>query len=273
MTETIQGLRRGLQVLRVLQNKGTSSLQDLHVTTRISKPSLLRILNTLAEAGAVTRRLADGRFRASAGLLRMDRRGDRHDRIAEAAGPVLDQLCRKISWPSDVLVPAGTHLEIRETSRTHSPFRVHIPTVGQPVGWLMTGVGRAYLAFCSDKERERTIQRLRKTRMLDDRLAHDPRRLAKILADTRARGYGIRDDQFSGGAYGAAPLRDGLAALAVPLLGADRIYGVMNILWIRTAFTVEQFAQRHLGDLREAAGQIVSAVEAHDVVAGRARRA
>jgi IclR family mhp operon transcriptional activator len=266
MTETIQGLRRGLQVLRILQANGTSSLHDLHLATRISKPSLLRILNTLAEAGAVTRRLADGRFRAGAGLLRMDRRGDRHDRIAEAAGPVLDELCRKISWPSDVLVPAGAHLEIRETSRTHSPFRIHIPTVGQSVGWLLTGVGRAYLAFCPDKERERILQRLRKSKMQDDRLVHDPQRLSKILAGTRARGYGIRDEHFFGGGYGAPPLHDGLAALAVPLMGAHRVYGVMNILWIKTAFTVEQFAQQHLGELREAARQIVVGVETqHDL--------
>jgi hypothetical protein len=40
----------------------------------------------------------------------------RYDRVAEAAAPVLDRLCRKASWPSDLMVPAGDHMEIRESS-------------------------------------------------------------------------------------------------------------------------------------------------------------
>jgi DNA-binding Lrp family transcriptional regulator len=40
-----------------------ASLHDIHVATRISKPSLLRILNTLEHAGVVSRRLVDGRYR------------------------------------------------------------------------------------------------------------------------------------------------------------------------------------------------------------------
>jgi IclR family mhp operon transcriptional activator len=126
-SNTLRGLERGLQVIRALQASGTASLQDLHAATQIPKPSLLRILKTLELGGVISRRLADGHYRTRTNIVRMARKGDRHDRIAEAAGPVLDRLCRKISWPSDVLVPAGRHMEIRETSRTHSPFTVHIP--------------------------------------------------------------------------------------------------------------------------------------------------
>jgi hypothetical protein len=42
--ETIKGLERGLHVLRPLQAQPISSLRDIHAATRISKPSLLRIL-------------------------------------------------------------------------------------------------------------------------------------------------------------------------------------------------------------------------------------
>ena len=71
-------------------------------------------------------------------------------------------------------------MERRETSQAASPFFVH-PTyrnrVGQSIGWLLTGVGRAYLAFCPDKEREELLQRLRKSDKPDDWLARDPKRL------------------------------------------------------------------------------------------------
>ena len=260
--ETIRGLERGLQVLEALQAQPISSLHELHLATRISKPSLLRVLGTLEKAGYVSRRLADGHYRISA-FTRMTRKRDRYDRVAEAVAPVLDRLCQKVRWPSDLMVPAGDHMERRETSQAYSPFFIH-PThrnrVGQRIGWLLTGVGRAYLAFCQDGEREQILQRLRKSDKSDDWLAHDPARLERILAETRVRGYATRDPTFVGGHYGGPSVDDGLAAIAVPLLDRTRVHGSINILWIKTAVTVKDFAARHLADLQAAAREIVAAI-------------
>jgi IclR family mhp operon transcriptional activator len=262
MIETIRGLERGLQVLQALQATSISSLHDLHLATRISKPSLLRILHTLEQFGMVSRRLADGHYRISS-IVRSARKRDRYDRVAEAAAPVLDRLCQKISWPSDLFVPAGDHMERRETSRAQSPYVTHpsyLLRIGQPVNWLMTGVGRAYLAFCPDHEREDILQRLRKSDQPEDRLARDHKQVDKVLAETRATGYGMRAASFAGGHYGN-PQDDGLAGIAVPLLGRTRVHGSINILWIRTAMTAEQCAARHLADLKAAAAEIVKSLE------------
>lgn len=259
--QTIRGLERGLQVLQSLQSNPISSLHDIHLATDISKPSLLRILHTLEEFGWVSRRLADGHYRIST-FASAGRKRDRYDHVAEAAAPVLDRLCQKVSWPSDLFIPAGDHMERRETSRGHSPFVTHpnyMNRIGQPVNWLMTGVGRAYLAFCPDREREEILQKLRKSEQPEDRLARQPAQVEKILAETRARGFGTRAAGFVGGAYGN-PKDDGLAGIAVPLLGRTRVHGSINILWIRTAMTVEECAARHLVDLRAAASEIVGSL-------------
>lgn len=260
--ETIRGLQRGLQVLQALQSNPISSLHDIHLATGISKPSLLRILHTLEQFGMVSRRLADGHYRIST-FVRAARKRDRYDRVAEAAAPVLDRLCQKVSWPSDLFVPAGDHMERRETSRAQSPF-IHPPNymnrIGQPVNWLMTGVGRAYLAYCPDSERDEILQRLRQSDQPEDRLARDPRQVEKILAETRAKGYGTRAPAFVGGEYGN-PKDDGLAGIAVPLLDRTRVHGSINILWIRTALTIDECAARHLADLRAAESEIVSSLQ------------
>lgn len=261
--KTIRALERGLQVLDALQSNPIASLHDIHAATRIAKPTLLRILRTLERGGLVSRRLVDGRYRLS-GLRRPARNRDRFDPVAEAAAPVLYRLCREVLWPSDLLVPAGNHMERRETSRSHSPFPIHpayeMNQVGQPVGWLLSAVGRVYLAHCSEKERESILRRLRKTGKIDDRLAHDPRRLARILSETRRRGYGTRDAGFVGGFYDAPPHDDGLAAIAVPLLDGARVHGSVNVLWIKTAFSIEEFASRYLGVLEAASREIVAAL-------------
>jgi len=38
------------------------------------------------------------------------------------------------------------------------------------------------------------------------------------------------------------------------------VHGSINILWIKTAFTVEDFAARHLNDLQQAARDIVNSL-------------
>jgi IclR family mhp operon transcriptional activator len=219
MKKTIRSLERGLQVLKALNATPISSLQDVYRLTRIPKPTLLRILHTFEQSGVVSRRLADGRYRIGTSLTRLGRRRDRYDRVAEAAAPVLDDLCQKVSWPSDLMVPAGDHMEVRETSRTQSPFMIYYnkDRVGMPVNWLLSAVGRAYLAYCPHAERQKVINLLRKSDRPENWLARDPKRIDEILSETRMRGYGLRDQAFVGGPYGAQ-LPDGLAGIAVPLL-------------------------------------------------------
>jgi IclR family mhp operon transcriptional activator len=254
---TIRGLERGLQVLKLLQAGPSATLQDVHAATGLPKPSLLRILATLEHAGVVHRRIDDGRYRPSFKQVEVALQRHPFDRVAEAATPVLDRLCRKIVWPSDLAVPAGDHMEICETSRTLSPFVFNSGGIGNRINWLLTGMGRAYLAFCPEEERQRVVALLRGTGNPQDRLASQPRRLDAILAETRERGYGLRDPAFYGGFYERL-FDDQLAGIAVPLVDADRVYGSINILWVRRAMTVEDMVAHHLADLQAAAAEIVS---------------
>jgi IclR family mhp operon transcriptional activator len=257
----MRGLERGLQVLDALDSNPISSLHDLHVATGISKPSLLRVLRTLEQFGLVSRRLGDGRYRSCTHLTRVPRRQARHDRIAEAAAPVLDRLCQKISWPSDLLVPAGDTMLLVETSRTRTPFRLGGPArIGVRVNWLLSAVGRAYLAYCPEGERKKILQRLRKSHKSEDRLAHEPRQLEQMLAETHKRGYGIRSPGFIATPHGTVFRDEGLAAVAVPLVDGTRVHGSINILFARTVSTVEEFAARHLADLQGAAQEIVDSL-------------
>lgn len=259
-SETIRGLERGLRVLEALEAKSISSLQDLHLTTGIPKPSLLRVLHTLERFRLVSRRLGDGHYRASTNLTRRPRRQARYERVAEAAAPVLDRLCQKISWPSDLMVPAGDHMVIAESSQTHTPFLIKAGGIGYSINWLLSAVGRVYLAYCPAREREQILGRLRASGKPEDRLAHEPKRVDMILAETRKRGYGIRDPGFFGGFFGAPPYDDGLAAISVALSDGTRVHGSINILFVRSAFAVEDFAGRHLADLQAAAREIIASL-------------
>ena len=163
-------------------------------------------------------------------------------------------------------VRAGRQLHgTTETSRPHTPFFIH-PGDWKHLGvtvranWLLTGVGRAYLAYSPDNERDAIIQRLRTSDKPEDQLAREPKRLERILAETRARGYATRDPNFVGGGYDRPPFDDRLAAIVVPLRDRYRVHGSINILFVKTAYTVQQFAARHLADLRSAAHEIIASL-------------
>jgi len=256
--KTIRSLERGLRVLKSFQAQPICALQDIHRTTKIPKATLLRILETLQRADMVTRRLGDGRYRVSSDFLQIAPRSARFGRITEVAGPVLDRLCRKVLWPSDLMLPASDHMQIAETSQPVTPFKLRVSPIGAHVNYAMSAVGRAYLAFCPDKEREEILARLRKSRKLVDRLARDQKRLDRILEETRKRGYGLRDPSFGGGPYGREPIDEGVSAIAVPLREGKDIYGAINVLWIRTAYSIEDFTAAHLRDLQNAATEIVA---------------
>jgi IclR family transcriptional regulator, mhp operon transcriptional activator len=108
--------------------------------------------------------------------------------------------------------------------------------------------------------RQRFVDLLRNSTRPEDRLARDPTKLNAVLAEVRARGYGTRDATHTGGYYGGPPHADGLFSIAVPLRDGLRVLGAINMLWLKTAFSIEVFAARHLADLQQAAAEIVNAL-------------
>jgi IclR family transcriptional regulator, mhp operon transcriptional activator len=173
----------------------------------------------------------------------------------------LRNLCRRVRWPSELIVPAGDHLEVRESSRTETPFPIMYVGIYHKVSWLLSAVGRAYLAYCPVKDRQKILALLQKSKRPEDRLARDPRRLDRILAETRARGFAVRDPSFAGGPLDGPMVPDGLAAIAIPLRGKNVLHGVVNMTWLKAAHAIDEFAALHLDDLKGAAATIVRALE------------
>ena len=253
----IHALDRGLEVLLTLSSAGPATLHELYSTTGIPKASLLRILLTLQNRSMAWRRIGDGRYYAGQRLAGRARYRSQTAQIVEAASPVLDELCARIGWPSDLAVPRRDYIEICETNRPRAPIHLNRELLGHKVPMLLTAHGRAYLAACGDAEREGVLARLRSSRRRGNELAHHHAWVERIIEETRAQGYGTRDHGFGGHSY--KPKReyhDGLLAIAAPVFVRSRVVGTINILWVERVASVKQMAARHLRDLRAAAGRI-----------------
>jgi IclR family mhp operon transcriptional activator len=251
--KTINSLARGLDVLRALQAMRAASLHDLHQTTGLSKSTLTRIVHTLHRQGMVWQRMADGAYLPSHSLQQRAQL-DNADWLVEIASPVLEDLCRRVSWPSVLTIPRLDYVEVLETNQAHSYFDdFPLGPIGFRANMLRSASGRAYLAFCPDREREAVLRRLREKNQPGDERAHDAKWILAVVRETRERGYSIRDPGF-GGHY--AKVReewdDARNSIAMPIRLDGHVLGCINLTWKNKLMTIGAAVKRHLGALSEA---------------------
>ena len=249
--KSVRALERGLGVLEAIAERGTLTLSDLHTQTGLPRATLLGALKTLDERGWISVRrdgtaYGIGPKMAGAGQ-------SRGGALPELAAPILDALCRKVIWPSDLAVCRDNSMFILQTSRRKSPFVINRKAVGRRPSLLKSATGRAYLAFCPDSERKRLLENLRRSTAPDDRRAAAASWVDRLLRQTRAQGYGVRDPGYWAGAddYG-----EEVNAIAVPVMIREQVIACINLLWVSGTSSVDAFAARYMPALTEAAAEL-----------------
>ena len=181
--KTIRALERGLNIMQILQTKGSATLNEIYKVSGLPRPTILRILRTLEGAGWVRRGLEDGFYRNSFKIEGMVSSLDQTDKLAEISTPYLDALCRKASWPSDltVLSSSGLCMELKETSRSLTPFLLNRDNIGHKINLPLSAVGRAYLAFCDENEGTTILANLRKSQNLANKLIYNEEKFLNDL--------------------------------------------------------------------------------------------
>ena len=153
-----------------------------------------------------------------------------------------------------------THLDamvVRETTHRFSRLSFHRAMVGRRLPLLLTASGLTWLAFAPDAERDAILSMLAARPEAEYQLAREPERLAAILARTRQNGYG---ENFRGWRQ-----EEKIASIAVPVCSQQRVIGCLNLVYIASAMTIEQAAQKHLSTLQRVAGQIEARMEDQEV--------
>jgi IclR family mhp operon transcriptional activator len=264
--KTINSLVRGLEVLRALQAMRAASLHDLHQTTGLAKSTLTRIVHTLHGQGMVWQRMADGAYLPSHSLQQRAQL-DNADWLVEIASPVLEDLCRRVSWPSVLTIPRLDYVEVLETNQPRSYFDdIPLGPIGFRANMLRSASGRAYLAFCPDRERDAVLRRLRVKNQPGDEMAHDAKGILAVVRETRERGYSVRDPEFGGHyAKSRAEWNDARNSIAMPIRIDGHVLGCINLTWKHKLMTISAAVKRHLGALSEAVKTIEARAGAEGV--------
>jgi IclR family mhp operon transcriptional activator len=263
--KTIRALERGLEVLSFLQSSRAGSLHDLHRSTGLDKATLTRIIATLEKRGLIWQRLADGAFLPSQIVQERQPSLRDEDRLVEVASPILENLSKRVDWPSILAVPRLDHMEVLETNSSTSYFH-HIPLgpIGFRVNMLRSATGRAYITFCSESERQAILARLIESSEPGNFLSRSPAAVERLLAETRELGYGVRFPDYGGDFNDSrGAVDDGRNSIAVPIFVGGDVIAAVNLTWINKVTTVDKIVKSYRGCLQDAAAQISHRLLSH----------
>lgn len=262
MVKSIESLARGLQVVEAVRQHSPASLAQLHRQTHISKATLLRILKTLQEAGWVYRALGDSCYRLSFTVSRQMPGNDPSDQLAELAAPIIQELQSRLLWPVDIAMRDGLAMKIVETTRLHSVFILNRQVMGYRPPFLMSGNGRAYLAFCPDEERRSIINGLKSAGDKEGRLACDTVWLQQLLDETRRQGYGVRESSY----FGVGTTEgEQVEAIAVPVVHENTVKATLALSWPQGAISKPEINQHYYPLLHSAAERLAEQLKTQRV--------
>ena len=247
------GVRRTLEVLRALNSANGSRVAELHELTDISRPALYRALEEFRAAGYV-RRDERGAFHLTH-LVRSLSDGFRNeDQIVDVARPLLSELQRRVLWPADLAVYSNHAMYLRESTRRQSPLVVDRAQIGLRLPILATAAGRTYISYCDEDERRALVEVLSKSDRPEDALAKEPRRIAQLVRQTLADGYGSRSEAVPG--LGGTET----GAIAVPVQRDGRVCASVVLTFFSKIMTPREAAARYLRDLNDTAARIEQAI-------------
>jgi DNA-binding IclR family transcriptional regulator len=181
-------LRRGLRVLRVLQEAGDAGLKisDIADEAEVPRPTVYRLLDVLVASGFVRADTDTKRF-TSAAPHRAPR--DRWDTLVRKLTPAMRRLANE-TGNSIFLVrrQAGDALCVHREFGNY-PIQVHAVSIGaaQPLG--VGAAGLALLSAYSEAESERIIASNR--HKLPSRGGLTAAKLRLLVNNSRTRGYAV----------------------------------------------------------------------------------
>ena len=255
-----RALERGLDVLWALNRLRSATVLDLAGATNLPRPTVYRLLASLQAKGVVARNEAD-QYRLTQRALTLSDGYDEDEWISAVARPVLTALGREVAWPVSLFTFDAGRMLVRATTHHESALSVDHGMVGQRLPMLRTAAGRAYLAFCPEKERSAILLLLASSGDSDDRLIREPRRVAALLGSARRDGYAsqVREINRQTASFSVPilmPVRSGPAEQHAARSRA--VLGCISVIWIASALTVQQGVGRYGASVRRAAEQIAS---------------
>lgn len=245
----VEAACRVLDVLRCVNEHRIATVNSIHEKTGIPKSTAVRMLETLMAEGYVARDNMCGGYRVTHHVRDLSAGYDRVSRVIEVARPFAIDLTRRINWPIGLGVVDGDAIAIQFWTGTISPWAHTNTVLGLRPEFHDSAMGRAYMAFCSEEERERRIAAMRRDPdlRLNDR---DERRYRTILDRARIDGFAIRNPK-------SPPFRT--TTIGMPLREGGDVRALVSLSVYRTAVRPSEIHEKVIEPLKAMIAKIEAA--------------
>lgn len=246
----VRGLSRGLAVLRALNAMpgGIGGVAELARAAGLHRTTVKRLLETLRSEGLVHRKDDGPSYALGFEVRRLSEGYVGAEWIDRVAAPAMRDHLRALSWPSDLATPDSGFMIVRESTHRFSMLSQHRATIGIRIPMLVSSLGRAWLTWCAEEEREATLSQLRDREDAIGAMARDGARVKRILRDTRRRGYAMNRGEWAAEAS--------VTAIGLPIrIGAHAIAAI-NLVLQNNAVSDREIATRYVPLLGRLADEI-----------------
>ncbi len=118
---------------------------------------------TLRQEGYIARDPIRSIYRLTAKVRDLSFGFDERSLITDIGADIITAVTREIRWPLAIGTLDGTEVVVRYSTMPDSPYAVRNTTVDHRHSLLETAMGMAYLAHCSQEERELLLNEVSKS--------------------------------------------------------------------------------------------------------------
>jgi IclR family mhp operon transcriptional activator len=232
MPSVTESVRRSFALMEALSRRRNSSIRDLTGESGLPRPTVVRLLQTLIGLGYVVRVSRQEGYRLTDRVLGLAESIRFVDHLVDAAIPHMSRFTAEHGWPLYLASLSYGAITIRHSTAPESPRAFEGAELNAKRPILISALGRAWLAFCSEEERRSILRDIggltrRQEIALDQQLA-------------RVRQQGVAFTRLS------RPTR--LHGIAVPVMqgGAqgDRVIASLTMRFPHSAMSEAEVAQR-----------------------------
>jgi IclR family mhp operon transcriptional activator len=235
----IEPVARSFTILEALSRRPHGTIAALADETELPRPTVVRLLKTLAELGYATQVSRATGYRLTDKVLGLAQGIRLVDHLVDVAAPHMSRFTKKHGWPLYLGTISDRAITIRHSTAAESPMSFERSALQKRSPILSSALGRAWLAFCAPEERHAVL----------DHLGVKPdAKLAAALARIRRDGY----------SFTVLPRSGRLQGIGVAIRKEERVMGCLSMRFIRSAMTEQEAGERYGAPLNALAAVIAA---------------
>jgi IclR family mhp operon transcriptional activator len=252
----VESVRRAFALLEELNRQRITSVQHLHEVTQLPKSTIVRHLETLCILGYVTNDPRQGGYQVTSGVRSLSTGFHGDPLVVEAARPWAVEFTRQFKLPIGIGVFDQDTMVVRYSTTLDSPISPFHATVNMKLRMLTRAMGRAYLAFCPQAERDYIVGALASSEHPEDQAARNPDDVHEILVRVQRNGFAERSpavEPRSSNTFG------------VPIMLNGNVLATIGLSYFTSSMPRAKAVSSYVPPLMELATKIESSVHALDV--------